>query len=115
MGVVVDFGVFGFPPVHNWKYNKFNSTEDMINDMKVYVRNVCYVLKDDGMWILKLDPGWWIPDEVEKEKNDDIDENKIFDDVILSFFEKGSFSRYKSGKRVKSYRFIFLKKKKNIP
>jgi hypothetical protein len=54
---LIDFGVFGWDAMH-----KFNTTEEMLEDIGAYMNGLLFVLKPKGLWILYVD-NCWVPDE----------------------------------------------------
>ena len=98
---VVDFGVFGWGETHRTD----NATE-MLDDMRAYVASVRWLLKEGGMWALKVDKGWVK------------DEKAVFESIIRPFFSEGGFDgQYESGHRVKggNFRFYFFYKRFKPP
>ncbi|KAI2494933.1 hypothetical protein MHU86_19578 [Fragilaria crotonensis] len=93
---ILDFGVFGWGGVH-----AFNTTEEMMDDVRHYMDAVLFVLKPGGLWILKTDHGW-IPDE-----------DGIFRDFIFPHFQAGNLDELESGMQIKNkkFRFYFLYRK----
>jgi len=93
--MVIDFGVFG------WNGVQIGFKEE---DIRKYVENVLFVLKDGGIWVLKTDEGW-VPDQ-----------DQFFNKFILPYFNLGNFNNYKSGHNVKGnkFHFYFFHKKKSM-
>jgi hypothetical protein len=104
--VILDFGVLGAPSISkNWE------KEEIIE----YIRNIHSVLRDDGLYILKIDlPYFGMP------------EYKIdFNKMIYPYFDPITFENYENGIHIfkentrrpdfskrDQYKFFFLKKKK---
>ena len=87
--VIVDFGVLG------WGAIKLTSS-----DIVEYIKNVRGLLKDEGMYVLKVDPSG--------EKRLD------FSKYIEPYFEYQAFGGYKSAAKIGGkYGIFFLKKKKS--
>ena len=85
--LVIDFGVFGWGPVQVG----FNET-----DIKQYVDGVLFLLKEHGIWALKIDKGW-VPNQEE-----------FFQKFILPHFIIGDFENtYHSGHSLKRGNFVF--------
>lgn len=93
--MVIDFGVFG------WDGVQIGFKEE---DIRKYIQNVLFVLKDGGCWALKTDVGW-VPDQ-----------DQLFNKYILPYFDLGNFNNYKSGHSVKGnkFHFYFFYKKKGM-
>lgn len=104
--IINDFGVLGFPPISkNWDEEQF----------KEYINNIHYALKDNGIYILKIDQPYFDM----KESNLD------FEKIIYPYFEPITFLDYASGIHIRSNnnvrrpmfalrdqsKFFFLKKK----
>ena len=94
--VVLDFGVFGWRGTH-----QFNTTKEFEDDIRAYISGILFLLKPKGLWILKVDRKW-VPDE-----------DYVFNEFILPHFDIGDFEDYKSGIKVKKFRFFFLHHKGN--
>ena len=94
--VVLDFGVFGWGDVH-----VFNTTAEMMEDVRRYTDALLFVLRPGGLWILKIDKGW-VPNE-----------DEIFRDYILPHFDAGNLDELKSGMQVREYRFYYFYRKEN--
>ncbi|KAL3808178.1 hypothetical protein ACHAXA_006101 [Cyclostephanos tholiformis] len=90
--VVLDFGVFG------WGAVQVGLDESDILD---YVQSVRFLLKNEGIWVLKVDKNW--------VSNHD----EFFDKYLLPFFDSGDFDEFHSGHSVRkgSFKFYFLHKK----
>lgn len=85
--LVIDFGVFGWGPVQVG----FNET-----DIKQYVDGVLFLLKERGIWALKIDKGWVANQE------------EFFQKYILPHFIMGDFENtYHSGHSLKKGNFVF--------
>jgi hypothetical protein len=103
--VILDFGVLGAPSVSkNW------DKEEIIE----YIRNIYSVLRDNGLYILKIDLPYF---EMPEYKID-------FNEIIYPYFDPITFQNYESGihifkentrrpdfSRRDQYKFFFLKKK----
>ncbi len=92
--LVLDFGVFGWKPAL-----------DGLDESGIikYVESVRFLLKDRGMWVLKVDVNDWVPNAQE-----------FLDKYLLPYFEMGDFENiYKSGHTIKRgrFKFYFLYKK----
>ena len=90
--VALDFGVFGWGETRT----QFNTTEEILDDVRAYMDGILFVLKPKGLWILKVDGDKWVPDE-----------NFVFEKIILPHFELGNFEGHASGVGVKNNRFRF--------
>jgi hypothetical protein len=104
--VILDFGVLGAPSISkNWE------KEEIIE----YIRNIHSVLRDDGLYILKIDLPYF---EMPEYKID-------FNKMIYPYFDPITFENYENGihifkentrrpdfSRRDQYKFFFLKKKK---
>ena len=94
---VLDFGVFGWDAMH-----RFNTTRELMDDVRKYIQGILFVLKPNGLWVLKIDNGW-VPDE-----------DAVFREFILPYFDPGNLQDLTSGVRVKNkFRFYFLYRKDN--
>jgi hypothetical protein len=105
--IILDFGVLGAPSISkNWE-------KDEIIE---YIKNIHSVLKDDGLYFLKIDLPYL-----------EMPEYKIhFDKMIYPYFDPVTFEDYENGihifnenkrrpdfSRRDQYKFFFLKKKNN--
>jgi LmbE family N-acetylglucosaminyl deacetylase len=103
--VIIDFGVLGaFSISKDWSQEK----------IKKYIENILFVLKDNGLYFLKIDMPYMESD------NFIIDFEKYFDLIpfinypsILDIFRKLD-GRRKDFTNRDRYKFFFLKKKKQI-
>jgi LmbE family N-acetylglucosaminyl deacetylase len=107
--IILDFGVLGAPSVSkDWDENK----------LEKYINNILYGLKDNGIYILKIDRPYY-----------DMKEYKLdFEKFINPYFEPINFLGYDSGIKIcrkntrrrpqfaarDQYDFFFLKKRKQI-
>jgi LmbE family N-acetylglucosaminyl deacetylase len=106
--IILDFGVLGAPSISkDWK-------EEEINE---YIRNIYSVLKDNGLYFLKIDLPYF---KMQEYKID-------FDKMIYPYFEPISFETYSNDLHIfrenirrpdffkrDQYKFYFLRKKKEI-
>lgn len=80
---LIDFGVFGWDAMH-----KFNTTEEMLEDIGAYMNGLLFVLKPKGLCILNVD-NCWVPDE-----------EVVFWDYVEPHFDMGDFDNLKSIQKV---------------
>jgi len=106
--IILDFGVLGYPSV-----SKDWSEKEIIK----YLRNIHSVLRDNGLYFLKIDLPYF----------DSPDYKLDFDKMIYPYFEPISFESYENGIHIfreninrpdfsqrDQYKFYFLKKRKEI-
>jgi hypothetical protein len=93
--VVIDF-VFGWPGIRT----QFNTTEDILDDVIIYIDSMLFLLKPKGLWILRTAGEKWVPDE-----------KVVFDMFILPHFDMGNFEGRASGLANNQFRYYFLYRK----
>ena len=106
--IILDFGVLGAPSISkNWDKQEITN----------YIKNIYSVLRDDGIYILKIDLPYF-----------DMEEYKLnFETMIYPYFDPISFEDYPNELHIfrenprrpifskrDQYKFYFLKKKQNI-